>query len=144
MLWPQFYVEALVDAFHALKVASAPGSGPWADIRSLLPRGLQDIITFLVNLFQITPTICSTQYNLHFGEEPDVHRISSALCSSCSAAAAASPPRGGSLIRAGALLSSVAFGNAGAALPRHADREPGRAGRAAAGHLEAAADQGEN
>jgi len=88
MLWPQFYVEALVDAFHALKVASAPGSGPWADIRSLLPRGLQDIITFLVNLFQITPTICSTQYNLHFGEEPDVHRISSALCSSCSAAAA--------------------------------------------------------
>lgn len=45
----QFYVEALVDAFHALKVANGPAcAGPWGEIRSLLPRGLQDIITFLV------------------------------------------------------------------------------------------------
>ena len=42
----QFYVEALVDAFHALKLAVGPGTPLLKDC--MQPQRLQDIITFLV------------------------------------------------------------------------------------------------
>jgi hypothetical protein len=44
--WLQFYVEALVDAFHALKLAVGPGTPLLKDC--MQPQRLQDIVTFLV------------------------------------------------------------------------------------------------
>jgi uncharacterized damage-inducible protein DinB len=42
----QFYVEALVDAFHALKLAVGPGTPLLKDC--MQTQRLQDIVTFLV------------------------------------------------------------------------------------------------
>jgi hypothetical protein len=42
----QFYVEALVDAFHALKLAVGPNTPLLKDC--MQPQRLQDVITFLV------------------------------------------------------------------------------------------------
>ena len=46
---PQFYVEALVDAFSALRPASSSLGVSWDTMREMLPSGIQDIITFLVS-----------------------------------------------------------------------------------------------
>lgn len=50
----QFYVEALVDAFHALKLAVGPGTPLLKDC--MQPQRLQDVITFLVSS---QPSFCA-------------------------------------------------------------------------------------
>lgn len=55
----QFYVEALVDAFHALKLASGPNNHILHNC--MQPQDLQDIITFLASFHApfCKETICS-------------------------------------------------------------------------------------
>lgn len=43
----QFYVEALVDAFHALKLASGPNHHILQNC--MQPQNLQDVVTFLAS-----------------------------------------------------------------------------------------------